>query len=136
MALNLAQAIHQRWAADQGLGALLPESQVYTGMSPDPTLPFAVISRLDSRPKARPNDGSATDAIAVRIELFHGNYDAAAALLEQVKATFERADFAVDESTRVVNMRRASDQEEQRDDGVWHVVIDFDCTVYHNTSDQ
>ena len=43
--MNLAQVIHQRWAGDGALSALLPASRLYTGMSVDPTPPYAVITR-------------------------------------------------------------------------------------------
>jgi len=128
--MNLAQVIHQRWAAASGLNDLLPAASVYTGLSVDPQMPYAVISKRSDRPMARHNDGSGVDAVGVRIEVFHDNRDAAAAIVEQVKATFDRTDFALAGSDKVINMQRTNDSERQNDDGVWQMTIDFQCAIY------
>ncbi len=128
--MNLAEVIHQRWAAASGLNDLLPASRVHTGIGVDPTLPYAVLSKQSDRPTQRHNDGSAVSAVELRIRVFHDNYDSAAAVVEQVEAAFNGADFALSGNDRVINMRRSNDFQRQEDDGVWQFVIDFDCTVY------
>lgn len=134
--MNLAQVIHQRWAAAEALNDLLPTSRVFTGLSPDPTTPYAVITKADDSPggaggpAAYCNDGSAVDRVRVRIEVFHDDRAAAAAIMHQIKVAFDRSDFALAGSDRVVNMQRSHDSERQEKDGLWRLVIDFDCTVY------
>ena len=128
--MNLAQVIHQRWAAAEGLNGLLPAARVYTGMSVESSLPFAVISKQSDRPLSRYNDGSAIDAVGVRIQVFHQDYDSAAAIVEQLKVVFDRSRFALAGCDKVIDMRRSDDSEHQEEDGAWRMVIDFDCTVY------
>jgi hypothetical protein len=128
--MNLAQVIHQRWAADAALSSLLPASRVYTGMSIDPTTPYAVITRQSDRPAAYFNDGSTVDRIGVRVQVFHHAYDAGAAVVHQLKLAFHLAEFPLSGSDKVLTMQRANDSEQQNKDGVWQFVVDFDCTVY------
>ena len=128
--MNLAQVIHQRWAAAEALSNLLPASRVYTGMADDPTTPFAVITKQSDRPAAYLNDGSSLNTVGVRIQVFHHNYDSAADVMHQVKTAFDRTDFELSGSDKVINMRRSNDFETQEKDGVWRLVIDFNCTVY------
>ena len=128
--MNLAEVIHQRWAAATALDNLLPSGSVYTGVSVDPTMPYAVIARRSDRPLARHNDGSAVEVVGVRIRVFHDNRDAAAAIVQQIKAAFDRTDFALSGSDKVINMQRSDDGERQDGDGVWQFTIDFNCTVY------
>ena len=128
--MNLAEVIHQRWAAAAALEDLLPASRVYTGMSVDPATPYAVIAKLSDRPAGYHNDGSAVTTVGVRIQVFHDNYDSAAAVVDQVIAAFDRTDFALAGADKVINMQRGNDFHQQEDDGTWRMVIDFDCTVY------
>ena len=128
--MNLAQVIHQRWAADEALDNLLPAARVYTGMSVDPTTPYAVITRQSDRPVAYLSDGSTVDRVGLRVGVFHDNYDAGAAIVHQVKVAFHLAQFALSGSDRVINMQRSNDFEQQSADGVWEFAVDFDCTVY------
>ncbi len=128
--MNLLQVIHQRWAATPALNGLLPAARVFTGLSTDPTLPYAIISKESDRPGEYHNDGSATAAVGLRIEVFHGQYDAGAAVVEQVQATFDNSDFPLSGGDKVVAMRRVNDAERQSDDGVWQFTCDFQCTVY------
>jgi len=128
--MNLAQVIHQRWAAASPLNDLLPAGRVYTGTSVDPTLPYAVICRESGRPVGRHNDGSAVDTVGVRIRVFGDNRDAAAAIVHQVKLAFDRTAFELAGSDKVINMQRSADSERQTDDSLWEMTVDFDCTVY------
>ena len=128
--MNLAEVIHQRWAAATALNDLLPAARVTTGVSVDPTLPYAVIAKQSERPMVRHNDGSAVDSVGLRIRVFHDNYDSAAAVMEQIRVAFERSDFALSGDDKVIAMQRSDDSQRQEDDGVWQFVIDFDCMVY------
>jgi hypothetical protein len=128
--MNLAQVIHQRWAATEPLDDLLPASRVYTGMSVDPTRPYAVVTRQSDRPVALFNDGSTVDRVGVRVEVFHDNYDSGAAVVHQIKTAFHLVQFALSGSDKVISMQRSNDFERQNEDGVWQFVVDFNCTVY------
>lgn len=128
--MNLAQVIHQRWAAAEALDQLLPASRVYTGMSVDPRPPYAVITRQSDRPSAYFHDGSTVDQVGVRVQVFHDNHDAGAAIVHQIKRAFHQSQFALSGSDKVINMQRANDSERPNDDGLWQFVIDFNCTVY------
>lgn len=128
--MNLAQVIHQRWAAAEALNSLLPAQRVYTGISVDSTTPYAVITKQSDHPLTRHNDGSVVDTVGIRIQVFHDNYDAAAAIVEQIKAAFDRTYFSLSGSDKVINMQRSNDFERPGDDGVWQMVIDFNCMVY------
>ena len=128
--MNLAQVIHQRWAADEALNGLLPASRVYTGMSVDPTTPYAVITKQSHRPMAYLSDGSTVDQVGVRVQTFHDNYDAGAAIVHQIKVAFHQAEFALSGSDKVINIQRSNDFEHLDRDGVWQFVVDLNCTVY------
>jgi hypothetical protein len=131
MAVNLLAAIHQRWSLTPSLCAVLPAARASTGASADPAVPRAVISKQNDRPLLAANDGSAVDAVGVRIAVFHASHDAAAAIVAEIKAVFDRADFAV-EGGRVINMRREDNSEQQDDDGLWQMAIHFICHVYQD----
>jgi hypothetical protein len=128
--MNLAQVIHQRWAAAAALDELLPAARVYTGLSVDPTPPYAVISRPDQSPVSLLHDGSGVDAVMLRIQVYHDQYDAAAAIVEQVKAAFDRTSFELAGGDRVLSMRRTGDSEHQGEDGLWCLLVDFRSAVY------
>ncbi|MHC4179509.1 MAG: tail completion protein gp17 [Planctomycetota bacterium] len=128
--MNLAQVIHQRWTATEPLNDLLPAARVYTGMSVDPTTPYAIITRQSDRPVACLNDGSTVDRVGLRIAVFHDHYDAGASIVHQIKVAFHLAEFALSGSDKVISMRRSDDFERQSEDGVWHFAVDFNCTVY------
>ncbi|MGD0897986.1 MAG: DUF3168 domain-containing protein [Thermoguttaceae bacterium] len=130
MTAGVMQAIHQRWAASAPLCALLPAAKVSTGASPNPSLPRAVLTKESDRPAAVCNDGSAVTEVGVRIEVFHPDYDVAAAVIRQAAAQFDRTDFPLPRSGRVINMRRTGASEQQQADGTWRMAVDFLCMVY------
>ena len=128
--MNLAEVLHQRWAATEALNDLLPASSVHTGPGVARTTPAAVITKRSDRPDSYLNDGSSLNTVGVRIQIFHDSYDSAVAVLDQIRTAFDRTEFALSGDDKVVNMRRANDFEDRQDDGTWRLVIDFDCTVY------
>lgn len=128
--MKLMQGIYERWAANQALNALLPASRVFTGASLDPALPLAVISKQSDRPGPYQSDGSSIDTVVLRIRVFHAHYDAAADIIDAIKKAFDRLSFDLEGGDVVLNMRRLNDYEQQRPDGAWEMIIDFNCTVY------
>jgi hypothetical protein len=127
--MNLTHAIHQRWAAAQGLNALLPSARLFTGVAADPRRPYAVVSQESNRPLECANDGASFSAVGLRIRTFHENHDEAASIATQIKAAFDRSSFALSGDDRVVDMRLSDELYRQNDDGAWELVLDFNCTV-------
>jgi hypothetical protein len=130
MTAGVTQAIHRRWAESAPLCALLPVARVSTGASPSPSLPRAVLTKESDQPVAACNDGSAVTAVGVRIEVFHADYDAAAAIVRQAAAVLDRTDFPLPEGGRVVGIRRINDSEQQQEDGTWRMAVELLCTVH------
>lgn len=128
--MSLEQTIHQRWAADAALGALLPAERVTTGRATCSKRPYATIVRTASRPALRTNAGDAVDEVTLRIDIWHDRHHAGQAILQQVKAAFDRSDFALPGGQRVIQMRRTSDVAVQHDDGLWQFTIEFLVQVY------
>ena len=131
MAVTLLQGIHQRWSDSAPLSALLPASRVSTGPSGDASLPRAVIYPRSDRLVTRSNDGSSVRAVGVQIQVFHGSLDAATAIVQEVKAAFDRAAFDLDYGERVVDMVQTDGSAKQQPDGVWQWTLEFKCTVHH-----
>ena len=128
--MNLEQVVHQRWAAAEGLSSLLSVDNVKTGRSFDGSVPYASIARLGNRTGFRTNAGDALDEVTLRINVWHDDYDAGRAIMEQVKATFDRSDFALSGGDHVVQMRRTSDSASQHDDGTWQFTVEFLVQVH------
>ena len=131
--MNLAQVLHQRWAADAALNSALPAGRVFTGPSVDPNTPFAVITRRSARPRTHFGDGSGIDTVAVRVEVFDESYDAAAAVVHALSGAFDGVTFDLAGANRVLIMQRRDESEHQSVDGVWRLTVDFDCTVYFDS---
>ncbi len=127
--MNLAQILHHRWAAAEPLNELLPAERVFTGTSVVPAMPLAVISRCHTRPAVQFTDGAGLDTVGVRIELYDPSYDASQAVLEALKAAFDRTSFDLADGAKVLYMRRTADHARQEPDGTWRTTIEFDCTV-------
>jgi len=128
--MNLEQAIHQRWAGDATLEGLLPAARLKTGRSVGETVPYATLARRRCRTRFRSNAGDALDEVTLRVRLWHDDYDAGRAIVEAIKTAFDRTDFPLAESDRVVQMRRTDDTAEQDNEGLWRFTIDFAVEVY------
>ena len=96
----------------------------------NPSLPRAVLTKESDRSAAVCNDGSAVTEVGVRIEVFHPDYDAAAAVIQEAASLFDRTDFALPQGGRVINMRRTDDSEQQQEDGTWRMAINFLSAVW------
>jgi hypothetical protein len=128
--MNLMEVIHQRWAAADALDDLLSAERVFTGLNVDRDVPYAAIRKRADRPLSRHNDGSAASNVALRVEVFHDDHDAALAILHQVKTAFEGTAFDLSDGDKVLDMRRVDDWAVQGDDQVWQLTIDFNCTIH------
>ena len=128
--MNLEQAIHQRWAADPALTALLSADAVVTGTRGSRNVPYATVHRKSNRTVLRTNAGDAVDEATVVFHVWHDDYDAGRAILEQVKTAFDRSDFPLAAGDRVIQMRRTADRAQQDDDGLWQLTVEFLVQVY------
>jgi hypothetical protein len=132
--MNLGQVLHTRWAADGTLNGLLDSSKVTTGtyFAEDPQPPYATITRPGDMTAWRDNEGAAEEHALVRITVYHGrdNYDEGLAIADAVKAAFDRTDFALSGSDKVMNIQRIGYEEIDDEDGDWYFMIDFRCQVY------
>jgi hypothetical protein len=128
--MNLAQVIHQRWAAATALCALLPASRLFTGASFDPAPPLAVMTKQSDKPDSYQSDGSAIDLVVLRLRVLHVQHDAAAEIIHEIKKAFDRTSFDLADGDTVLAMQRVNDYEQQRNDGAWEMIIDFKCSVY------
>ena len=132
--MNIGQVLHTRWAAGTTLNGLLAAAKVMTGryFAEDPTFPYATITRPNDVPQGYTSDGAAVERVAVRITVYHAfeSYDEGLAIADAVKSTFDREDFDLSGSDKVLNMQRSGYQEIQDEDGDWYFVIDFECPVH------
>jgi hypothetical protein len=128
--VNLEQVVHQRWAASDALNSLLAAEHVKTGRSFGAALPYATIARRGSRTALRTSAGDALDEVTLRVNVWHDQYDAGRAIVHQVKAAFDRTDFALAGGDRVVQMRRTDDSASQHSDGTWQFTVDFLVQVH------
>lgn len=123
--MDLEQAIHQRWAADETLAALLPAASLTTGRPGDANLPYATVNRLRNQALVRTNAGNSLDEATLQINVWHDNYDSGRAIVEQVKVVFDRSNFDLPGGGRVIQMKRAEDSAEHHADGLWQFTILF-----------
>lgn len=130
--MDIARAIHARWAADQRLSGLLPAEKLTTGRSPGDgrSAPFATLTVGGGRRLSYANDGSSVDELTVRVRIDHTDYDAGGAIVDALLAVFDRSDFDVS-GGRVVAMQRTGLPQESQDpaSGRWQWLIEFQCCV-------
>jgi hypothetical protein len=134
--MNLSQVIHEKWAANSTLNGLLPVAQFHTGtyFATDPEFPYATLTRPSGgSTTARMNDGHRIDTVTVRIAVYHGadNYDEGVVIADAVDDAFDKLDFDLSNSDRVIQMMIDGPAGEiQDDEGNWAWVTDFTCTIH------
>lgn len=131
--MELAAAIHTRWAADEALSALLPAERLTTGLSPGdtPAEPYATLTIAGGRSPVYANDGSSVESLTVRFRIAHSVYDEGGPIVDAVLAAFDRSDFALAGGGKVVAMQRTGWPQESQDtaSGGWLWLIEFQCLV-------
>lgn len=128
--MNLEQAIHQRWAESEPLESLLSAAKLSTGHSGPGAAPYAAIAIENERPRVRTNAGAAVDQVALTVHIWHDDYNAGRAVVEQVSAVFDRWGFSLAGEDRAVRMRRISQSSSQHDDGMWQFTVMFVIDIY------
>lgn len=123
--MNLEQALHQRWAENTPLSALLPADKLFTGRATGATLPCATILRRARRTVCRTNSGAAIEEVSFEIRLLHPSLDDAIAIVRKILAAFDRSQFSLPGGGNVLNLRRIEERPTQLDDGTWQFQIEF-----------
>jgi hypothetical protein len=131
--MNLAQAIHTRWAADTVLNGLLPVTQVMTGIyvAGEPGSRYATVALCGGRFEGAANDGSSIDTVTIRIQVHHDDYDTGRSIADAVLASFDRSSFSLSPTDKVICMQRTGLPTETQDAASrrWSWAIDFQCRV-------
>jgi len=129
--LDIERAIHERWAATGALEELLPVENVTTGRSARASVPYATIERDASRPSLPTNSGNAIEDIALRIHVWHDDYDAGRAIAGQVEAAFDGATLTLAEASSA-RLRRKGSLVKHHADGAWQWVIELRARVFYD----
>lgn len=132
--MNLAQYIHTQWAADATLNGLMDSDRVTTGIyfEDDPGSRFGTITLPGGAYRQRFNDGGALNETLVRIQVHHDDYDLGLAIANAVLAVFNRSDFDLSGSDKVINIQAEGPPAELQDviTGEWDFVIDLRAVVH------
>ncbi len=123
--MTLERAIHERWAANAALAALVPAAQLTTGRSSRGKVPYVTILRERARATVRTNTGDTLQEITLRMNVWHTDYDAGRSVLDEILAVFDGSSFSLSEGGRVLHMRRVQDSVQQHADGVWQLTVRF-----------
>jgi len=123
--MGLERAIHERWATDYLLCALLPVAQLTTGTARGETnLPYVVLTRAEDRVLVRTSSGTSIDRVVLRFTVWAASLDQAQEIAQAVARRSDRADFALPDDG-VLNMQRAAATQSQADDGSWRLEVDY-----------
>ena len=132
--MNIGQVLHTRWAADGTLNGLLDSSKVTTGtyFAADPGFPFATITRPGDTTEGYDNSGAAEEHVTIRVTVYHhrDNHDEGLVIADAVKSAFDRTNFDLSGSDKVLNMQRTGYAELQDEDDNWYFVVDFLCMIH------
>jgi hypothetical protein len=127
--VTLEETLHARWAASEALTALLAAERLSTGPS-HAARPYAVLARGPTRTLLRTNAGDALDEVEVAFHIGHDDHDAAGAIVQQLKATFDRSAFDLGDGRRVLRMLRAGETVVPQAGGAWEFVVVFSLRVH------
>ncbi len=131
--MTLSQAIHQRWAADEQLAALVPPERFLTGLGVDARLPYALLVGSDSTVAMRYNDRSSLATVRLRVDCFHPQFEKAEATLRRIAAVFDGATMPLEDGRAVLLVRVVGHSLRQIEDGTWQARAKLQCAVYRTT---
>lgn len=123
--MNLEQVVHERWAASPELAALLPAERFFCGRVSTGTLPYATLLRRAARRRWPSNSGEEIEEVALRIRVWHTNFEAARLVGRAIGEVFDRSRFPLAGGDCVMHMRRRRESAYQFDDGAWRLTLDF-----------
>jgi hypothetical protein len=127
--MTLSEAIHQRWAADEHLVALLPPERFVTGLGTDARLPYGVLNTAAVAPTVRYNDRSGIDTVTLRVDCFHQQYQQAAAVADRIRAVFDGAAMPLADGSEAL-LRFVGCHLRQEEQGAWHLRAKLECWLY------
>ena len=117
--MSLEKEIHQQWAADAALIALVPAARLFTGFATgDPTLPYVVLDDVSRERRARTSTAGAVDRVELCFHVYTDDLDQAKEITEAVRQQFDRTSFALTQGA-VLSMNETDSIERLHDDGVW-----------------
>lgn len=122
--VGLAETIYERWLAEPRLLALAPAERVFTGRAAgECRRPYAVITGLGVQPACRTTH-SAIDSARLEIAAWVEEHALARRLLDQLRQTFDRQAFAV-EQDRCLMMQLDDERITAEADQGWRAVAVF-----------
>jgi hypothetical protein len=127
--MSLEQELHEQWAADAALIALVPAARVFTGFAVgDPTLPYVVLDDVSRAAQLRASTAGAVDRVELCFQIYTDDLDEAKAIAEAVRQQFDRTSFALSSGT-VLSMREAESAERLHDSGVWQLSTKYSALI-------
>ena len=123
--MSLEQAIHQRWADNAGLCALLSVERFTTGRSPGGEKPYATIQSIRRQPKLPTNAGNTVKEVAIELCLWHDDFDLGEQIVEYIQTLYDRAVFNLPDGSGVARMREVAMSATHDKDGDWQWKMEF-----------
>lgn len=122
--MELEQAIHERWASDHQLTALVPAERFVTGRAEGlDQLPY-VILQIPQRRTQINTTRSAIEETRVEFDVRTASHQEATKILEQLRRRFHRQSFPLVEGNCLV-MQHDLDRWTAEEDGVWCAVAAY-----------
>ncbi len=132
--MNLARAIHARWAALENLNRLLSADRVTSGTHAQTASEQAgaVVLLTGGTIDSHFNDGTLLASLLVRIVVRHPECGAGRAIVAAAWQGFDRAELPLDGGSKVICMQPAAAPSETQDPRtrLWQWVLDFECLAH------
>ncbi len=126
--MSLEQAIHNRWAADASLPALLPAARFLTGPPlVRPSLPWAMLARQGTKSR-EPGSHYTLEETELAFTIWDRGLAAAKAIAAAVQTGYDHAGFAFT-SGQVLALRLTDQREAREADGVWRITLTFTALI-------
>lgn len=126
--MTIEQFLHQRWADNEQLAALVPPGDVLTGPSRRDRPVCVTIHRPLERPLLTTNSAESLRELHVVFTVRHPHYESALDLADAIAAVFHGSAFALDQQRRVLSMR-LGEQSVHHDDEHWQVAQTYRLVI-------
>ncbi len=132
--MSLEEAIHDHWANDAALIALVPAERFITGYGQGALQsPYVTLVRESLLAKVRTSDRTVDD-VTFRFEIWSDGLDEAKQVVAAVMSRFDRQSFAADgcstDDCTVLRMRKTNHTEHQEQDtSGWRIALTFVATA-------
>ena len=125
--MSIEQAIHNRWAGDPVLIALVPAARFVTGkVLGGAAMPYATLARLGTRQSTRTSSRT-VETIEIEFNAWTMSLETGKDIAEAITARFDRQSFT-DGGVTILRMRQTDAQAIQADDGKWRLALRFSVT--------